>query len=98
MAYQLNQFVYVLNDLTVKYYIFLLEYHGKTIHFIKLRKPTEGQLSKWTNLMKGWQFRWFTLDPDSGLLEYYVVRIDDQDLIFYCIVNTLLISHVERIN
>lgn len=23
--------------------------------------------------MKGWQFRWFTLDPDSGLLEYYVV-------------------------
>ena len=28
--------------------------------------------------MKGWQFRWFTLDPDSGLLEYYVVRIDDQ--------------------
>ena len=25
--------------------------------------------------MKGWQFRWFTLDPDSGLLEYYVVRI-----------------------
>ena len=37
------------------------------------RKPTEGQLSKWTNLMKGWQFRWFTLDPDSGSLEYYVV-------------------------
>ncbi|XP_020601785.1 oxysterol-binding protein-related protein 11-like isoform X2 [Orbicella faveolata] len=24
--------------------------------------------------MKGWQFRWFTLDPDSGLLEYYVDR------------------------
>ena len=45
------------------------------------RKPTEGQLSKWTNLMKGWQFRWFTLDPDSGLLEYYVVRIIDQWLI-----------------
>lgn len=38
----------------------------------KFRQPTEGQLSKWTNLMKGWQFRWFTLDPDSGLLEYYV--------------------------
>ena len=38
------------------------------------RKPSEGQLSKWTNLMKGWQFRWFTLDPHSGLLEYYVVR------------------------
>ncbi|XP_029186921.2 oxysterol-binding protein-related protein 11-like isoform X2 [Acropora millepora] len=38
----------------------------------KYRKPTEGQLSKWTNLMKGWQFRWFTLDPESGVLEYYV--------------------------
>ena len=34
----------------------------------------EGQLSKWTNLMKGWQYRWFTLDPDSGMLDYYVVR------------------------
>ncbi|KAM7449976.1 hypothetical protein ABFA07_002343 [Porites harrisoni] len=38
----------------------------------RFRKPSEGQLSKWTNLMKGWQFRWFTLDPHSGLLEYYV--------------------------
>ena len=37
--------------------------------------------------MKGWQFRWFTLDPDSGLLEYYVVRIDDQDLICDCSVS-----------
>ena len=65
---------------------------------IQLRKPTEGQLSKWTNLMKGWQFRWFTLDPDSGLLEYYVVRIIDQDLIFDCSVNKLSDSHAERIS
>lgn len=53
--------------------------------FICHRKPTEGQLSKWTNLMKGWQFRWFTLDPDSGLLEYYVVRTNDGDLVFIAI-------------
>ena len=33
----------------------------------------EGQLSKWTNLMKGWQYRWFLLNAESGVLEYYVV-------------------------
>lgn len=34
----------------------------------------EGQLSKWTNLMKGWQYRWFVLNAETGYLEYYVVR------------------------
>ena len=48
--------------------------------------------------MKGWQFRWFTLDPDSGLLEYYVVRINDEDLITDCSVDTLSNSHVKGIN
>ncbi|XP_031563415.1 oxysterol-binding protein-related protein 11-like [Actinia tenebrosa] len=32
----------------------------------------EGQLSKWTNYVKGWQYRWFTIDPDTGVLDYYV--------------------------
>ncbi|XP_057290683.1 oxysterol-binding protein-related protein 11-like [Hydractinia symbiolongicarpus] len=32
----------------------------------------EGQLSKFTNLMKGWQFRWFVLDPEKGTLTYYL--------------------------
>ncbi|CAB4027567.1 oxysterol-binding -related 11-like isoform X1 [Paramuricea clavata] len=37
-----------------------------------LRQKMEGQLSKWTNLMKGWQYRWFVLNSDTGHLEYYV--------------------------
>ena len=39
----------------------------------------EGPLSKWTNLIKGWQFRWFVLDDQSGILSYYTVseqRVD----------------------
>ncbi|ESO12249.1 hypothetical protein HELRODRAFT_105256 [Helobdella robusta] len=34
----------------------------------------EGPLSKWTNLMKGWQYRWFVLDDNVGLLSYYTSR------------------------
>lgn len=34
----------------------------------------EGPLSKWTNVMKGWQYRWFVLDDNAGLLSYYTVR------------------------
>ena len=33
----------------------------------------EGPLSKWTNVMKGWQYRWFVLDYNAGLLSYYTV-------------------------
>ncbi|CAH8563735.1 unnamed protein product [Schistosoma guineensis] len=36
-----------------------------------LRKRTEGQLLKFTNVMKGYQYRWFVIDPDSGRIEYY---------------------------
>ncbi|XP_070199247.1 oxysterol-binding protein-related protein 11-like isoform X2 [Littorina saxatilis] len=35
------------------------------------RPKMEGQLLKFTNLMKGWQTRWFLLEPDSGMLEYF---------------------------
>lgn len=35
----------------------------------------EGPLSKWTNVMKGWQYRWFVLDYNAGLLSYYTVRV-----------------------
>ncbi|XP_022089201.1 oxysterol-binding protein-related protein 9-like isoform X2 [Acanthaster planci] len=34
----------------------------------------EGPLSKWTNVMKGWQYRWFVLDYQTGLLSYYVSK------------------------
>ncbi len=38
----------------------------------ELRRPFEGQLNKFTNVMKGWQYRWFVLDPENGHLEYYI--------------------------
>jgi len=34
----------------------------------------EGPLSKWTNVMNGWQYRWFVLDEASGLLSYYTSK------------------------
>lgn len=34
----------------------------------------EGPLSKWTNIINGWQFRWFVLDADTGLLSYYTTK------------------------
>ncbi|PVD23588.1 hypothetical protein C0Q70_16860 [Pomacea canaliculata] len=34
----------------------------------------EGPLSKWTNVMKGWQYRWFVLDTSSGILSYYTSK------------------------
>ena len=33
----------------------------------------EGPLSKWTNVVNGWQYRWFVLDQSAGLLSYYTV-------------------------
>jgi hypothetical protein len=31
----------------------------------------EGQLSKWTNALKGWQQRWLSVDQQQGVLHYY---------------------------
>lgn len=33
----------------------------------------EGQLHKWTNPLKGWQPRWFSVDHQQGVLHYYTV-------------------------
>lgn len=41
----------------------------------KLRHQYEGQLCKYTNVMKGWQYRWFVLYPEAGILHYYLVSI-----------------------
>lgn len=38
-----------------------------------LRQVSEGQLLKYTNMVKGWQTRWFVLDPHSGTLDYFMV-------------------------
>ncbi|XP_055334451.1 oxysterol-binding protein-related protein 9-like [Paramacrobiotus metropolitanus] len=34
----------------------------------------EGPLSKWTNVMQGWQYRWFVLDEYNGVLSYYTSK------------------------
>ncbi|XP_078334973.1 oxysterol-binding protein-related protein 11-like isoform X2 [Crassostrea virginica] len=31
----------------------------------------EGLLNKYTNVVKGWQYRWFVMDAESGMLEYF---------------------------
>jgi hypothetical protein len=41
----------------------------------KLRQQFKGQLYKYTNVVKGWQYRWFILDPETGILDYYVVSL-----------------------
>ncbi|XP_074604692.1 oxysterol-binding protein-related protein 9 isoform X2 [Brevipalpus obovatus] len=34
----------------------------------------EGPLCKWTNVVNGWQYRWFVLDHDQALLSYYTSK------------------------
>uniref|UniRef100_A0A672KSI4 Oxysterol-binding protein n=1 Tax=Sinocyclocheilus grahami TaxID=75366 RepID=A0A672KSI4_SINGR len=41
---------------------------------VKMASIMEGPLSKWTNVMKGWQYRWFVLDYNAGLLSYYTSK------------------------
>ncbi|KAK0097302.1 hypothetical protein PV326_002532 [Microctonus aethiopoides] len=38
----------------------------------QIRHPYEGQLHKYTNAMKGWQYRWFILSPETGELHYFL--------------------------
>jgi hypothetical protein len=39
-----------------------------------LSQTQEGQLYKYTNVVKGWQHRWFILDPREGTLSYFLVN------------------------
>ena len=32
------------------------------------------QLSKFTKVVKGWQYRWFVLEPEAGRLEYHLLE------------------------
>jgi len=34
----------------------------------------EGTLSKWTNVMQGWRYRYFVLDDNAGLFSYYTSK------------------------
>lgn len=42
---------------------------------VNANSALEGTLSKWTNVMKGWQYRFFVLDENAGLLSYYTVSL-----------------------
>ena len=45
----------------------------KTVTEAELRRRWEGQLNKFTNVVKGWQYRWFVLDPETGSLQYFLL-------------------------
>lgn len=44
-------------------------------------KPKQlcGQLYKYTNVVKGWQYRYFILDPQAGTLHYYLCEGDKSE-------------------
>ena len=46
---------------------------GSSISSEIMNQRFSGQLSKYTNVVKGWQYRWFLLDPSTGMLHYYLV-------------------------
>ncbi|XP_041783790.1 oxysterol-binding protein-related protein 11 [Anopheles merus] len=43
------------------------------------RQQLSGQLYKYTNVMKGWQYRWFSVDAQGGLLSYYLCEPAGED-------------------
>lgn len=43
-------------------------------------KQISGQLCKYTNVVKGWQYRWFTVDPQTGTLSYYICENNAEEL------------------
>lgn len=42
------------------------------MNFNSKPKQLAGQLYKYTNVMKGWQYRYFVLDAQAGHLNYYL--------------------------
>jgi len=34
----------------------------------------QGQLNKFTNVVKGWQYRWFVVRPETGTLDYHLIE------------------------
>ncbi|XP_055912398.1 oxysterol-binding protein-related protein 11 [Eupeodes corollae] len=43
------------------------------------RHQLSGKLCKYTNVMKGWQYRWFTVDAQAGTLSYYLCDSSNDD-------------------
>lgn len=63
-----------------------------TIGIEFLSQIQEGQLYKYTNVVKGWQHRWFILDPIKGTLSYYLVNI----MYYSYLVETFIILHLVK--
>ena len=42
------------------------------------------QLSKFTNVVKGWQYRWFVLEPEAGRLEYHLLEDRSVEFVDHC--------------
>jgi len=42
-------------------------------------KCKKGKLSKYTNVMKGWQHRYFVLNPATGILEYHISQSESSN-------------------
>ena len=66
-----------LEDLTIEEKNTLLAVLQRAKEFEKAEqeekhKCIEGRLLKWTNVVKGWQLRWFYLSPDGGFLHYFL--------------------------
>ncbi|KAL3310636.1 hypothetical protein Ciccas_010797, partial [Cichlidogyrus casuarinus] len=47
-------------------------------HQLRRRERVEGPLFKFTNVLKGYQLRWFVLNTENGILEYHEVRIPNR--------------------
>ncbi|CAG0915529.1 unnamed protein product [Notodromas monacha] len=45
---------------------------GREITMTPQDLRVQGNMLKFTNVVKGWQYRWFSLDPERGCLEYYI--------------------------
>ncbi|KAJ8939813.1 hypothetical protein NQ314_010974, partial [Rhamnusium bicolor] len=43
------------------------------------QRQFSGQLYKYTNVMKGWQYRYFLVDANAGLLHYYLCEGEKPD-------------------
>ncbi|XP_041649176.1 oxysterol-binding protein-related protein 10-like [Cheilinus undulatus] len=44
-------------------------------HTTRKQRHLEGVLKKYTNLLHGWQSRYFVLDPEAGQLQYYLNEV-----------------------
>ncbi|CAO1341472.1 unnamed protein product [Diamesa tonsa] len=42
------------------------------------RQPLSGQLYKYTNVVKGYQYRYFSVDPEAGILNYYLCENSEE--------------------